>query len=455
MYNTGVAILTINLDNNSYKEKEKVCCINEFGRRLYPQFLTEDPDPVQKAKEAFLPASIEISISGVGIIEEDFCDYHNIDKLEVYHQNKHKYEYSWVTRTPKHIRKLFGNKFSFITNDMKPCTINLNALADDRMFFMCWFGYGEKNNGFETNPREKIEPLSKTEAKLRMNKYGDYWYSYPYLNDEEWYGFMHGDKDKKININNRQHMRKLLEKSTYARWAGDGILLGITIDSLVAISKLPTDSTDNGRPLLRTKMKTVHYQTSVLCLAQRASMLRFSSELTKLADLARSNNNKKLVENIKILYKNYIEFINKIYYREISPYGSGIELYNQIHEVMDIREEIKELDKELNGIFTYVRLEEDEKQSDETHRLNTIAHWFLPPSFIAALFGVSFGDLSGCNNQQVEKNSTNQLQSSTNQIQNTTDKVHTSNVIVYWFCIIAIGVFLSYILLKINKKKKL
>jgi len=172
---------------------------------------------------------------------------------------------------------------------------------------------------------------------------------------------------------------------TYARWAGYGTLYGFSKDSFVGI----TNRSDFSAKIV-THMKTMYYQMAVLSLAQRASVLRFSAEVSNLADIARCNENEKLIPNIKILYKNYIEFINKIYYREITPYIQGIEMYSQFQKIMELKENVKDLDDELNELFNYVKLEEDEKQSNEAHTLSIVATWFLPASFIASLFGIGF-----------------------------------------------------------------
>jgi hypothetical protein len=373
VYNTGVAILTINLENTIYDSKEAVLCINEYGRRIYPQFLHEEYPHVHKVKEAFLPDSIEMSIAGRGDFSDDFGEYKNLEDREVHHYESSNFIHSWVVRVPKYIRSLFGDKFSIILNDETPDSIRLNVLTDDRMFFQSWYG----NN-------ELADILKETLGEGASSATGETFY--PYLKNSYWHAYLFGDKGWP-SIANKKMQEALTERHTYARWAGCGTLYGFTKDSFVSI----TDSSDFSL-LIKTHFKTIYYQMAVLCLAQRVSVLRFSSEVSNLSDLARSNENEKLVTNIKILYKNYIEFINKIYYREITPYVQGIEMYNQFQEIMDLKENVKDLDEELNELFNYVKLEESEKQSNETHRLSTIAAWFLPASFIASLFGIGLID---------------------------------------------------------------
>ena len=54
-----------------------------------------------------------------------------------------------------------------------------------------------------------------------------------------------------------------------------------------------------------------------LVLVQRASMLRFSGEITKVSQL--SNQDVEAVsKRVSSLYKEYIRFVNQIYFREIT-----------------------------------------------------------------------------------------------------------------------------------------
>lgn len=62
IFETGIGILSLTLYNYCYSEFQDVLFINDFGRRIYPQFFGEQDDknePVEKTKETFLPDKIE------------------------------------------------------------------------------------------------------------------------------------------------------------------------------------------------------------------------------------------------------------------------------------------------------------------------------------------------------------------------------------------------------------
>lgn len=419
VYNTGIGILTINLENYNYDQQGDIFKINELGRKLYPRYLTNDIPATKEIEEGELAQSIELLVMGAGMMTEDYSDYMNVHDREVYHYEKGEYVQSWVTRLPAHIRGLFNRQFRFNTGSWEADTVGVSSITDYRMFFLCW----HRDVTFSEDLRQTEHSCFDPFICKRKNRYNNKWYSYPYEDNTVWYKYLIGDNlDKSIATVNQKEMHHWIKKSTYARWVGDGTLLGITLNSFVAISK-QRDITS--KSFIQPYMKTVYYQMAILCLAQRSSVLRFSAEITDLSDLARSNENKKLVANIKILYKNYIEFINKIYYREITGHFSGIELYNKFHEVMKLNDEVKTLDDELNDLFNYIRLEEQEKQGDEAHRLNIVASWFLPASFVAALFGISFSDIK---------------------------TLFTWHPAFDWLLIIGVGYLISFLILKVIKK---
>jgi len=131
---------------------------------------------------------------------------------------------------------------------------------------------------------------------------------------------------------------------------------------------------------------------AVLCLAQRASVLRFGAEVSSLADLGKKRTpeqDKKLTRNIQKLYLNYIEFINKIYFREITPQIQGIEIYSQFQKIMNIHNDVKDLDNEIGELHEYVNLIQNERRNEEAATLNKLATFFLPFTLVFSVLGAN------------------------------------------------------------------
>lgn len=348
-YSTGVGVLTYNLSNWHYPEPADVLKINEFGRRIYPQFIVDNSLVITKKK--MLAHSIEGKIGDINF-NENFEQYLNsIDTKSTF-------------LPPDHIKKIFGYKgqqkeskkqsFVFKEAHEQKGNIRISKVTDDRMFFLCWYGHDKQSQiltkHFETS--------------------------------DWWYCFIFGDKDWK-NIANSKLQEKSIQDSTYPRWSDYGTLFGMTRDSFVSLTCSREELIKNA-PDLSVHMQTMYYQMAVLSLAQRASVLRFSYEVNLITDtLGKGENASRRIQD---LYKNYIQFINKINFREITSQLQGIEMYEQFHKVMNIDKEIKALDEEISELHSYVSMV-------ESSSLSKIALWFLPLGAIGGLLGMNvFGE---------------------------------------------------------------
>ena len=343
IFDTGVGILSIELENRSYQEVDDILKINDFGRRIYPQFLgryDDKSDWTQATKGAFLADKISICIDGDSIIE-DFS-YKTIPK---------------EIKIANHILILLG-KNTFTINKKDDKKLFIQPSIDDRMFVLCWYG----NDTFsESLKYEKYEKNSK------------------------WYEFVFVDGDGKT-VHSPDMQEKLIKEATYDRWMNneEGLTLyGISRYSFVALSNSSWFS-KNILPL--PHIKTMYYQMFTTLLAQRSSILRFSDEVTALSDI----DTKELKDNqISNLYKNYIRFVNKLYFREITPQDQGLEIYNQARAILNIDSDIKDLDKEIDELHQYASMLEDNNRTEKMDRLSKLGYIFLPPTFVAGFFGMN------------------------------------------------------------------
>jgi len=349
-FNTGVGVLSFNLINKleSQKEKEVILKINEYGRRIYPQFLGKNG--IQATKESILANKITLIINRQLMAVEDFSWY-NLHENNPTVAEPH--------RLPSFITGLFPELFTFcVTATLADEKILISKVGDDRMFFQCWYG----NNDLAGKIKDENDWL---------------------------YCYIFGDKGIP-GIANKSMQKGHLNTHTYGRWKDYGTLFGFARDSFVAISSDSKTLIENNAPDLRIHMRTMYYTLCALCLAQRASVLKFTAEVANLADLAKLEENKALVGSIKDLYKNYIEFINKLYFREITPQIQGIDIYNQFHEILNLKEEIKDLDDEINDLNSYVSLLQDDKRNEEAATFNKWAAIFLPATIMFGIFGSNF-----------------------------------------------------------------
>lgn len=357
-YDIGVGVISFNLTNYKYQNQESILAINEFGRRLYPQFMTDKNR--LGAKEVFLANRIYGNI-GTLEFDEDFTAYQNpIDVDNTF-------------LPPDHIKKVFGymgqeqlgdmdNKFVFTKQYEKKDTIRIRQVTDDRMFFLSYYQNGAL-----------VDSLAERNQDNEFN----------YLLNNFWYSYVYGDKDSPT-IKNDIFQKIQIEKHSYTRWIDaqrmsgyNGTIYGITRDSFVAIG---------GSKIFGSHMQTMYYQMAILCLVQRAGILRFSWEVSQITNQIFSNKKANSDNAIKDLYENYIRFINQIYFREVSPQIQGIELYTIFQEAMNLDKDVKDLDGEMQEIFNYLSVREQTK-------LGKVANLFLPAALLTGFLGMNtFGE---------------------------------------------------------------
>ena len=346
LFETGVGIFTIELANKKAEQSDidAILKINDFGRRIYPQFLgrwDNDANWTQATKNSFLPTSIRITLPDQAEISEDFCkDYKEVPKS---------------IKISDYIMTLLGKGTFTDSLENSAITYFIQPILDDRMFVLSWYG----NNGFT--------------SRLK---------NYKYVKDLKWYEYVFVDGNG-ITVHSNDMREKLIKNVTYDRWMDckDGLtLFGLTRYSFVCLSE-NSDFTKNILPL--PHMKTMYFQMFTLLLAVRASILRFSQEVTVISS------NPDEANKISPLYKNYIKFVNKLYFREITAQEQGIELYNKACEIMRIHEDVKDLDDEIEELHTYSDIKAEQNRNEKLDVISKIGAVLLPPTLVAGLFGMN------------------------------------------------------------------
>jgi len=195
-----------------------------------------------------------------------------------------------------------------------------------------------------------------------------------------WWGLL-GAYD--ITVQDDEMHQELIEKATYKRWNKYGTFFGITRYSFVCLSQ-GNGFTRDVLPL--PHIKTMYFQMVSLLLVQRASLLRFSDEITAISDI---RDGKPSTKEISILYKNYLRFVNKLYFKEITAQDQGIELYDKALEILNISRDVKDLQQEIMTLNGYAFLEQEREEKKEMQKLTEIATYFLPATLIVGIFGMN------------------------------------------------------------------
>lgn len=364
VYATGVAILSFHLSNDKYSALTDILRINDFGRRIYPQFLGNEQPYTNAAKGNFLADSIEIT--GIENSKEDWTCFEdfscNISTVKPF-------------RLPAYIRKLLGNN---IEEQINSGDLHVSPLIDDRMFVMCWYGNNHLTN---TLKRKENETHIRVKGKKVKHKtiIGQH---YNYLQNSDWYRYIFVDNGTAM-CQNSEMLSEINKAHTYPRFADWGTLYGLSRYSFMIL-------TSTGYNMVVTHLQTMYYQMVVLTLMQRASILKFSREVANISKFKdEPGKTKEQIKRIKNLNREYLRFINQMYFREVTAQEQGIELYDMLQGHCRIERDIKDLNREIDELYQFANMLEDEQRNEEMTKLQRWGAILLIPTLLASFLGMN------------------------------------------------------------------
>ena len=345
IFNKSIGILSFHLNNYEYNAPYDILKINEYGRRIFPQFLDEN-NFIETTKNSFLADKITLIFNNEKI-EENFSKFSSEEKLKKLNLKDIDKEL-----IPEFITKFVGN--------------DIKIILDDRMFVVSFY--------LDTYKRVLDNLVSFDNGKN----------DYEYVNNDWWYKYVFVDGNSKT-CQSQIMCKRLIKHSTYDRWVDYGTLWGISRYSFVGIGTWD---------LMMIHTKTIYFQIMNLLLLYRAMLVYFSDEVQDIVENIRNDKpNKK--ENIrdksKQLYGDYLKFLNGLYFKEVTAQEQGIELYKKALKIMEIEEYIKDFDREISELDNYIEMEIEKERNKELDKLNKIATIFLPPTFIASFMGMNVG----------------------------------------------------------------
>jgi len=376
LYSTGVGVLSFHLNNRIKEQSEPndILNINQAGRRLYPPFFGMDNNLVgEQAQFDFNDFSYgldivqqkELAMEFSVISDLNFDDFQNYRNPENFKSNPFQ--------IPRHLSFLFqGIPLTVDKTDFKSLNrkVYINPLLDDRMFVLCWYGNDKIIDDLKANDKDHCKDVN---GNLL------------YLESDWWYRFMFNDRSL-ATCQNLEMKERLIKRHTYTRWSDYGTLYGINRYSFVCLTGSLKHLKEVDSAFVFTHMQTMYYKLCELCLVQRACLLRFSDEVAHISTM-KDDKKISLSERVGNLYKQYLRFVNRIYFREVTAQEQGIELYNMLQEHMQIERNVKDLDIEIKELHTYVSLTQDQKQNRNIELLTIIGALFILPTFMISFVG--------------------------------------------------------------------
>lgn len=409
VYSTGTAVLSFHLRNHKYPDKMDILKINKFGRRLYVPFLDLESDSIYTGNkdhtkdDQLLCATKKNEIPDKVWIGDRNPDSADLNLLEDFEKYKDKSNYIYGTfLLPKFIEGLFPKDFilinvqkGYLDKDQKTkdkrYKIHISPVLDDRMHVVCWYGNSKLVN--ELNQVKTCNDFELEKDYINDNREVKKHYSFE--TSEWWYCYIFNDSGMPMHTD-RFKRQELLKENTYTRWVEWETLYGISRFSFVMLTSSFSDLEKNGVTFLVRHLQSMYYKMAELCLLQRATVLSFSNQVTHVSNLLNDNDEKTSIRKISELYKHYILFVNKIYFREVSAQEQGIEIYDMMQRIMRIPSDVKDLDNEIDELNRFASKIAEEKESIELKKHTKLATIFLPVIILAGILGMNTlpGELS-------------------------------------------------------------
>ena len=229
----------------------------------------------------------------------------------------------------KKTEKLENNIISYFLK-----TENIEIILDDRMFVMSHYIS-------EVKKEKGIEDFFFEEKPIDEWRKSKNWYKYIFRDT--------GDpmcQDEKM-------MEELLENSTYVRWKDYKTLYGISRYSFSAWS---TDG------FINDHMKNHYFQLVSLVVAQKATIISLNEKMNNLINRIINGKDDETYESNEET-KEYLTYLSKMHFSEITQQEQGIELYDFFQKRMRIKELLEELDLKIKTLNE--KLERDSDKRDE------------------------------------------------------------------------------------------
>lgn len=281
--------------------------------------------PIEKAKEELFPDYIKIKLNTHQKIEEHFTE---------------DYYKEATTITPL-IMTILGKPFISKEEEHRKESLFIEPVLGNQMFCLC---------------------LYKNQKILEAIQHGA-------IDDHLIESFM--TINKKIIYHQEEAIKEQAELAIeYLR--SEGNIYGVSRFSLMGISK----------QLLKSKL---YDQLVSLVIMQRATLLSLSTEIARVSTLPKYD----LVPAIQSIYEIYIQFINQLYFKEVTEDIQGSRIYDKLSKQLRIEEELRQLDFEINEVHEYAALIEQSESKFKVQLLTIIGAALVIPTFATGFFGMN------------------------------------------------------------------
>lgn len=365
-FNTGVAVISFELEyympeGGVEQARKDIRIINEFGRRLYPEFLLENDTHTEKQEDGtdkevknFLLCADSISIALAGKapvtlpLRSESILSNGMDNTYL--------------KDPVHLPNLITELTGLKESDIEPA-------IDDRMFVCCCIldaGYADHFLGYPAFP-DKYNKWGDEKRQLWDSTHRQ---SHNWAFQSNWkigcelYALTNIDAGDS-SCQNRLMLDEYFDQQLYLRWVEYGTIHAVTNHSMMCLtSPYVMDSVVN--PFL-----VEYVPMCILGLAQRASLLSFDTQITetiKNAQGAKKPLSGEMLDDLISLTEDFAIFQGQLLLQEITPQIQGIELYKKLQNMLFIPHLEKNIQGQLNNLYQIAEANRDRQDAEERQR---------------------------------------------------------------------------------------
>jgi len=368
-YNSFVSILVMETE---YKQGphslEDILRINEFGRHVNFPYLHKNlvRNDREKGNTSTHPVVADkIRITGLPGVEAEADFIFDKQPWTKELQFRHLMEplkdllSAWSSRQASSERSHVSDEASFL----------VNPVMDDRMFVCCLYrdsGYSDVLSTSRRTNEGYIESAENGHLGEEPDDDQDL--------EQRLYAFTFIDS-RFASCRSRSMLRELLDSALYDRWIGWGTVHAVSDHSFVCLTSEDWDQT--GAEVVKP-FNNMYLEMVIMALAQKASILRMSSEAAQVAgEFANSQTSLAMVSSLQ--QRNAL-MQNQIVLSEVTTQEQGRDLYGMLRSQLGIEESNAELTDQVKYLYEMAsaiaetkRVEDERKTS---RRFNAIAVGF-------------------------------------------------------------------------------
>ncbi len=329
IFNTGVALFILECENHGTTRDGKpqntidaVKNINDYGRRISLPFFPGKPT------DSICADKLSIVIDGIGEFPYDAKAF--IEKLNTTQNIEDNVSLTYIGDFVKEILG-FGSEYKFTSKAAKDSkSFYIYSALDDRMFVACYILDKNATNRFIARDNDG-ELLYTKDPKI----------------SSDLYELIFIDSAGNCTCPSREMRKDLLERHIYSRWIEYGTVYSIVNHGMICITNFEAAH-------LAESFLTMYIQMCCLALVQRASLLNFRREVSRISNKLEKKGKSldtKTIAKLLDLQERFIAFQSQLHFKEVSSEEQAIEMYNMMYDFFFIEKELEIVKEQLDSLY--------------------------------------------------------------------------------------------------------